>query len=86
MPLGMRPLTSSSDIPAKRPLPSDKSEESYDGHFDDLMFMLKTQNFSESFASDESEQSGPVGFQKRPSKSGAEHFERRRISIADTHL
>ena len=62
-------------------------EEGKDSHMDDLLFMLKTQNFSESFTSDESDHSESGGYQKRShGKPGGERFERRRISIADTHL
>jgi len=85
VPLGVRPLPPSSSNSLKKPLPSNRSDGSGDGHFDDLMFMLKTQNFSDSFVSDESDQRGPAGYERRP-KAGAERYERRRISIADTHL
>ncbi len=83
VPLAVRPLTSSSELPRKRGL-DQQSDES--GDMDDLLFMLKTQNFSESLASDDSEHSGLVSPQKRATKPKTEHFERRRISIADTHL
>lgn len=74
--LGMRRLRKTSSPYA--PLGEENKEDS---HMDDLLFMLKTQNFTPaSVASDDSEHR----FQHNT--SGSEHFERRRISIADTHL
>ena len=76
--LGMRRLHSNSDFkgPPYTPLGEEAKEDS---HMDDLLFMLKTQNFSGgSVVSEDSE--------PRLHPAGSEHFERRRISIADTHL
>ena len=80
----MRPLHSSSDLSPKYTPVGEESKE--DSHMDDLLFMLKTQNFSgESVASDESDRNIHRSRHNRLGM-GAEHFERRRISIADTHL
>lgn len=74
----MRPLHSSSDY---KKLPSD------DEQMDDLLFALKTHNFSgESVASDESELNLQSRQDRLAAGLGGEHFEHRRISIADTHL
>ena len=82
--LGMRPLNSGSTN--KSPYVPLGEESKDDSHMDDLLFMLKTQNFSPgSVGSDESEPSTARPKHNR-SGGGTEHFERRRISIADTHL
>ena len=84
--LGMRRLHSSSDV--RSPFSSSPyaplgEETKDDSHMDDLLFMLKTQNFSAgSVVSDDSEAIPRF----HTSSGGTEHFERRRISIADTHL
>ena len=58
----------------------EQSLEGEDSQLDDLMFMLKTQNYPH----DEEAQSL---FPESPHKpSASEHMELRRISIADTHL
>jgi hypothetical protein len=84
--LGMRRLHSSSDVFKRSPPYVPLGEENKDdSHMDDLLFMLKTQNFSPaSVASDDSEPQSR--FQHNTTAAGSEHFERRRISIADTHL
>ncbi len=86
--IGMRRLHSTSDYSQSRspPFVPLGEETKDDSQMDDLLFMLKTQNFSAgSVGSDDSEPSI-----RRPQQSrkgtGTEHFERRRISIADTHL
>lgn len=82
--LGMRQLNSDYS-PHKSPSVPLGEESKDDSHMDDLLFMLKTQNFSPgSVGSDESEPS--VVRRTNRSGAGSEHFERRRISIADTHL
>lgn len=83
MSIGMRSLHSSSDLGHTVPLGEESKEDS---QMDDLLFMLKTQNFSPgSVGSDESD-STVVRPRHNRSGTGTEHFERRRISIADTHL
>ena len=89
VPLGMRPLHSSSDFGEDKPFPYTPAGEEVkdDSHMDDLLFMLKTQNFSGgSMASDDSDQNTHRSRHNRLQHTGAQHFERRRISIADTHL
>ena len=81
--LGMRRLRSGSGYKTSSPYSPLGEENKDDSHMDDLLFMLKTQNFSpSSAASDDSEHQ----FQQHNTSGGSEHFERRRISIADTHL
>lgn len=83
--MGMRRLQSGSEGKLPRHVPL-REEAKDDSHMDDLLFMLKTQNYSgDSVVSDESE---PVVARPHHNRSGTgtEHFERRRISIADTHL
>ena len=81
--LGMRRLHgSTSDFKGSPPYVPLGDENKDESHMDDLLFMLKTQNYSPaSVNSDDSDQR----FQHNTS-AGTEHFERRRISIADTHL
>lgn len=74
--LGMRRLHSQGGSPYT-PLGEDSKDDS---HMDDLLFMLKTQNFSPGSVSEDSDP------RFHHNTSGSEHFERRRISIADTHL
>lgn len=82
--IGMRRLNS--DFSHKPPYVPLGEESKDDSHMDDLLFMLKTQNFSPgSVGSDESDPS-LVRTRQNRSGAGTEHFERRRISIADTHL
>lgn len=81
--LGMRRLHSGSGFKASSPYVPLGEDSKEDSHMDDLLFMLKTQNFSPSSAA--SDDSGHR-FQQHNTSGGSEHFERRRISIADTHL
>lgn len=85
MTLGLRQL--SSDTSLNRPPvaggiyrgsggPQDQSGE--DSNLDDLMFMLKTQNYDDDTA--------PLVSSRKREPKGEEHLELRRISIADTHL
>ena len=66
---------------AMKRVPSvEQSLEGEDSQLDDLMFMLKTQNYPHD------EEAQPP-FPESPQKlSASEHMELRRISIADTHL
>lgn len=66
---------------AMKRVPSvEQSLEGEDSQLDDLMFMLKTQNYPHD------EEPQPL-FPESPQKpSASEHMELRRISIADTHL
>ena len=78
--IGMRRLESESDY---RSTPVVGEETKDDSQMDDLLFMLKTQNFSPgSVGSDDSAEQS----MRRPQHSRTEQFQRRRISIADTHL
>lgn len=86
MPLGMRQLDSNSDLYRSKPMSLSGEEENESTEMDDLLSMLKTENISGSFASDDSNQSGQWSQQMRLGKPGTEYCEDRRISIQDTHL
>ena len=58
----------------------EQSLEGEESQLDDLMFMLKTQNYPQD---EETQPLFPESLQK---PSASEHMELRRISIADTHL
>ena len=82
MTLGVRTLPSDTSLhrpPGGRSLggpPADPSGD--DSNLDDLMFMLKTQNYDDD--------SAPLVSPRKREPKGEEHLELRRISIADTHL
>ena len=81
MTLGMRQLSSDTNLfPGTSPGGMDPSdpEEREDSNLDDLMFMLKTQNYDDD--------SAPLVSPRKREPKGEEHLELRRISIADTHL
>ena len=75
MTLGVRQF-SSSDV-SLPPRGTSSVPDGDDSNLDDLMFMLKTQNYDDDTA--------PLSPRRREPK-GEEHLELRRISIADTHL
>lgn len=75
MTLGVRKISSDVNLPqGTSPAPEGSGDDS---NLDDLMFMLKTQNY------DDSE---PLTSSRKREPKGEEHLELRRISIADTHL
>ena len=79
MTLGVRQLPSDTSLHrpgASSSGPPDPSGE--DSNLDDLMFMLKTQNYDDD--------SAPLVSPRKREPKGEEHLELRRISIADTHL
>ena len=79
MTLGVRQLPSDTSLHrlgASSGGPPDPSGE--DSNLDDLMFMLKTQNYDDD--------SAPLVSPRKREPKGEEHLELRRISIADTHL
>ena len=83
MTLGVRHLPSDTSLhrpPGPRGAgsggPPDQSGE--DSNLDDLMFMLKTQNYDDD--------SAPLVSPRKREPKGEEHLKLRRISIADTHL
>lgn len=77
MTLGVRQLSNAS-LPLRGTSPVQTEGE--DSNLDDLMFMLKTQNY------DDNDDSAPLVTPRRRGPKGEEHLELRRISIADTHL
>lgn len=78
MTLGIRHISSSDTSLPVRAREGSPVPEGEDSNLDDLMFMLKTQNYDDDSAH-------LVSPWKRQPK-GEEHLELRRISIADTHL
>lgn len=76
MTLGVRHFSSSdASLPARETSPAPDGDDS---NLDDLMFMLKTQNYDDD--------SAPLVSPRKRQPKGEEHLELRRISIADTHL
>lgn len=76
MTLGVRQLPS--DINLHRGTSPGPDQSGEDSNLDDLMFMLKTQNYDDD--------SAPLVSPRKREPKGEEHLELRRISIADTHL
>ena len=81
MTLGVRQFSSSdASLPPRGTSPS-PGPDGEDSNLDDLMFMLKTQNYD-----DDDDDTVPLTSPQKRERKGEEHLELRRISIADTHL
>lgn len=76
--LGMRHISSSDTSLPARAREASPVPDGDDSNLDDLMFMLKTQNYDND--------SAPLVSPRKREPKGEEHLELRRISIADTHL